>query len=262
MTGPTLLTALPEDVRTARIDSVGVGGGGLQRPVYTVRPASGTRGAVTLVHHRTGIDGFVVGIARRCLDAGLAVVVPDFFHGIAPHADPEVRKSELRDDTLLSDLWQCASITSDLADGRVPSILGFCMGGRIALLAVAAGLPYARACCFYGGAPRTPWGPGPSPIDRIGERGRTARSPLDIQFHRGTLDGHPSAADAEALTAAVEDAGGFLQLCTYAGAGHAFMDPGRADCYHPAAAARAWASAAAFLVGVPEPVTAWTGETT
>ncbi|WP_416955691.1 dienelactone hydrolase family protein [Streptomyces sp. Agncl-13] len=261
MTGQTCLTALPEEVRTVHIDSVGADGEALLRPVHTVRPASGTRGAVTLVHHRTGIDGFVEGVARRCLDAGLAVVVPDFFHGIAPHPDPEVRKAALRDDTLLSDLRQCASLTSDLADGRAPGILGFCMGGRIALLAVAAGLPYARACCFYGGAPRTSWGPGPSPIDRIGAGTRTVRSPLDIQFHRGTRDDYPSAADADALTTAVEDAGGQLQLCTYAGAAHAFMDPGRADCYHPEAAARAWASAAAFLVGVPESVTAQTGET-
>lgn len=211
-------------------------------PIFVADPDGPARGSLVLIHHRTGIDGFVIDIARRCVALGLLVVVPDFFAGLEPALDPEEKKARLADDQLCTELAKCRALASELApDAGRPAVLGFCMGGRIALLAAAADLGYGKACCFYGGAIGDPWGDGPAPIARI------RPGIVDIQFHRGVHDANPAMDDALALLDAVESVGGRLQLCTYTGAGHAFLNADRPEVYAADAAARAWSTAVDFL---------------
>jgi carboxymethylenebutenolidase len=214
-----------------------------QLPVLVARPGMPESGAVIVVHHRTGIDRFVIDVVTRLCSEGLGVVVPDLFAGIPAHPDPEVRKAQLRDVRIERDMRATARLAASLT-GHGPSIVGFCMGGRIALLAAVTGVPVSRAACFYGGAIQQPWGEGPAPLDLL-----TARTP-PVQFHRGVEDVHPDDGDTRALLERAQQTGAEVDLCTYAGAGHAFLDPYREDAYAPRAAARAWTTATAFLLAL------------
>jgi carboxymethylenebutenolidase len=199
-------------------------------------------GSVVLAHHRTGVDDFMWDAARRCLDQGFAVTVPDFFRLLPADLAPEERKARLDDEHVIDDLrFACTALRRRVAAAAAPSILGFCMGGRVAFLGAAATDLFSRAACFYGGDLHRAWGNGRAPIDVV----RPGMPP--VQLHRGSHDRNPSAELAAEALAAVERSGGTMTTVTYAGARHAFLDWRKQERYVADAASLAWRTTMAFL---------------
>ncbi|GAA3570774.1 dienelactone hydrolase family protein [Streptomyces osmaniensis] len=213
-------------------------------PLWTFTPASSPRGTILFFYHRTAFDAFTAHVIERLTGRGFAVAVPDLFHDIDPSLDPDEKKAQLVDDQIIARAADAVGILGSPEFGghrSHPATLGFCMGGRLAFLAAAAGTGVSRACCFYGGDLNRAWHGDASPIERV-----SAGIP-DIQLHRGVRDSHATEKQQHAAVQAIDAVGGNAEAVTYAGARHAFANPFASERHHTRATAQAWSSALRFL---------------
>jgi dienelactone hydrolase len=211
-------------------------------PVVVRTPPGPASQSMILFHHRTGIDSCTENAAARLTDSGAVVVIPDLFAGMPAGLEPEESKSLLRDEVLIDLTRRLVAESVSRFGLGAPAAVGFCMGGRLALLAAAAGTGVRRACCFYGGAMDVGWHSEISPIDRLSQN-----TCVPIQLHRGHRDSAATAESAQAAVAAADASGTPLEACVYAGARHAFCNEADPLRFHPHAARRAWANALGFL---------------
>lgn len=213
---------------------------GASMPVLMDLPDRESAPAVIVCMHAPGVDTFIEEIARRLAVAGIAAYAPDFYYRQDDgELDPLARMAKLRDAELEADLAAVHTFIGTRGHQRI-GVLGFCMGGRIGLLA-AAHLPALRAAVsFYGGFLREAWGPGRPPIEQVA----SIDCPL-LAFH-GTLDTNPSPKDMEDLSLALTEAGKEHVVETCEGVGHAFLNFNRPG-YQEEIAMRAWRQCEHFL---------------
>ena len=213
---------------------------GEEMPVLSHLPDSLGAPAVIVCMHAPGIDEFIEDILRRLAAAGFAAYAPDLYHRQEDQsADPMTRLSRLRDAELEVDLTAAHEYAMQQGHGGV-GMIGFCMGGRIALIGASVTAPLAAAVSFYGGFIRDAWGPGRPPIERVD----SIRCPMMVIG--GALDSNPSPQDIADLSKALQDAGKVHEVESYEGVGHAFLNFNRPG-YQEDTAMRAWQSCERFL---------------
>jgi carboxymethylenebutenolidase len=191
---------------------------------------------VVLVHEWWGLNGQIRGMARRLADLGYVVIVPDLYRGRVT-GDPEMAHElsrGLTDASAAADIDASAAwLRSHPRVGKRPiGVMGFCMGGRLALLAPLRSNQFAASVVFYG-PPET-------------DPGKLATLRAPLLGHFGTEDQGIPAAQVAALRDGLRQAGKSVEIYEYSGAGHAFMNETGRN-YHAAAARIAWARTAAFL---------------
>lgn len=211
-----------------------------QMPTLGHLPDSLGAPAVIVCMHAPGIDEFIEEILRRLAGAGFAAYAPDLYHRQEDSsADPMTRLSLLTDAELQADLSGVHEYV--LRQGHVGvGIIGFCMGGRIALIGASVLAPLAAAVSFYGGFVRDSWGLGAPPIERVDS------IDCPLLMIGGSLDTNPSPQDIEDLSNALDDADKVYEVEMYEGVGHAFLNFSRPG-YQEDTAMRAWQSCERFL---------------
>jgi carboxymethylenebutenolidase len=129
--------------------------------LYEARPddTAAARGAVIVIQEAFGLNGHIEDVTRRFADAGFHAVAPDLFHrsggGTAPYDDfskvMPLFEGLDGDDALLRDIDAALDRlhAAGWADGQI-GIVGFCFGGRVAMLA-ALRRPLGAGVAFYGG---------------------------------------------------------------------------------------------------------------
>lgn len=205
--------------------------------------APGGAPAVVLCMHAPGIDDFMIDIADRLNAHGYATVLPDLYHRqLDNNETPLQRMAQLRDDEVFRDL---AAATAALrmrvgVNARRCAVVGFCMGGRLALLQVARDATLDAAVVFYGGFINESWGEGATPLQW------SARITAPVLGLYGADDTNPSPADVAQLTAVLSAQSVRHELHSFPGCGHAFLNFQRPS-YREDAAADAWARCVAWL---------------
>lgn len=202
--------------------------------------ASAVPGVVVCMH-APGIDAFMTDIAARLAGAGFAVAMPDLYHRQDANdgAGPLQRMARLRDDELFRDLAAATAalrMTPGVA-ARGVSVIGFCMGGRIAWLQAARDATLNCGVCFYAGSIDTAWSDAeaaPTPL----QWGARIGVPMLGIF--GAEDTNPGPAHMAAMRGVLEQAGVPHELHAYPGCGHAFLNFERPS-YREAEAQHAWA---------------------
>ena len=196
---------------------------------------------VVLCMHAPGIDDFMKDIAGRLAGAGFAAIVPDLYHRQDPaNGDgPLQRMGRLRDDELFRDL---AAATAALRmTGQVVlrgvSVVGFCMGGRIAWLQAARDASLNTAVCFYAGSIDAAWSDDPAAPTPL-QRGEHIAVPVLGLF--GAEDTNPGPPHMAAMSEVLQRAGVPHDLRAYPGCGHAFLNFQR-PTFREDAARDAWA---------------------
>ena len=207
--------------------------------------ATGRRPGILVLQEIFGVNIAMRSVADTLAAAGYLVFAPDLFHrletGVALSYEPEDRPKALA-------LWERydADLTGALADiaaaidvvrlhqncnGRV-GLVGFCLGGKLALLAASDGGAQA-AVAYY-------------PVQMQRHRAEVRRIECPIQVQLGSDDSHvpPEVMSQLAADVALTPQG---QLVVHEGAGHGFYNSYRAVGYHPAAAAAAHAGMMQFL---------------
>ena len=198
---------------------------------------------IVLLQEIFGVNNAMELAADSFAGAGFVVAVPDLYHRLAPGTaltyQPADRPralelwANLPDDDAITDIvavqnWLRAHPS---CNGRV-ALLGFCLGGKLALLAAARD---AADCVvsFY-------------PVQLENYLADIACVTCPIQVHIGENDAHVPAAPREIVRRAV-CVGAENEFLIYAGAEHGFYNSVRAFGFHPAAAAQAHDASLRFL---------------
>jgi carboxymethylenebutenolidase len=218
------------------------------RPVLTVdgstvaayaawpKQADATTPSVVVVMHVWGVDTSIRDVVRRFAAAGFGAIAPDLYARFnGPVGDGATDVGTFRQYARQLDPKQYVADLRAGADWlatRFPStktgIMGFCMGGHIALVvATETGNRFAAVCPFYG----SPEGIDPHAIA------------IPVCGSYGARDTSIPVAAVRAFAAALTVPN---DIRIYDEAGHAFFDDQRAS-YVASAATDAWKRTIAFL---------------
>ncbi len=188
---------------------------------------------VIVIQEWWGLVAHVKSVADRIAAEGFVALAPDLYHGTSTAEPDEARKllMGLEMDQAGKDIAGAAAYLAareDCAD-RV-GVVGFCMGGSLALWAATLSEHIAAAVAFY---PAIPWQR--MPLEWTNYQGRYAA------IHCSEADGTSAAPGIQQARTAIEQAGGHCALYDYPGTEHAFFNDDRPEVYDSEAAALAWA---------------------
>lgn len=207
-------------------------------PAYLSFPETDTGAGVVVIQEWWGLTDHIKDVADRFAGAGFVALAPDLYHGEVARSPDDARKQSMA--------LNIAQASAEIGAGarhllmmpqvtpKKVGVVGFCMGGQLALCA-AADHPDVIAAC----------------VDFYGAHSKAALDPAKLQVpvlaHFGTGDSIVQRGDAAALVDTLSAAGKFVDAYYYDGVGHAFFNDTRPAAYDPAAASLAWDRTLAFL---------------
>src|ERR1035437_3832016 len=237
-----------EDLSSPGADGTAING-------YLARlTAGGPRPAIVVIHEAGGLGDHIRDVANRFAQLGYVALAVDLYTregGPPPMGDMEkvmARLFSMSDRLVLGDLEGAADFlrAREDVDGKVGCI-GFCMGGRYALLFATASDRLDAVVDCWGGF-----------IDSATPEERSTAErptpPLDLAAQLrcpllaavGAEDSNPSPELAERLRERASQSGQEVKVDVYEGAGHAFFADYRPS-YRPEPAARLWREIVPFL---------------
>jgi carboxymethylenebutenolidase len=243
----------PSRIRAEELPYAGAGGD--QVNGYLAVPASaGPHPGIVVIHEAGGLGEHIRDVVNRFANLGYAALGVDLYTregGPPPMDDMQAvmkRLFAMSDATALGDLEGAADLLRAREDTNSKvGCIGFCMGGRYALLfACASDRLDAAVDCWGGFSDRatfeehtTPERPTP-PLELADE----LHCPLLGAV--GAEDQNPSPELARQLRERAQKSGQEIQVDVYEGAGHAFFADYRPS-YRPAPAAELWERIVPFL---------------
>lgn len=206
---------------------------------YLALPARPGPGVV-LIQEWWGLVPHIEDVADRLAAEGFVVLAPDLYHGEATTEPDEAGKKLMALDlpTAGRDMAGAAAFltTRDETSGRGVGVVGFCMGGGLAILAATVSPDITTCSAFYPAIYWEAWAPDWSQV-----------SGKHVVMHLAEGDGGSGSERVQETKAAIEDAGGTVTLHDYAGTEHAFFNDGRPEVHHAEAAGLAWDRTVAAL---------------
>jgi carboxymethylenebutenolidase len=194
---------------------------------YLARPESGIGPGVVVVQEWWGLNDQIKGVADRFASEGFTTLAPDFYRGKATDEPDEAGKllMALNIDQVAKDGRGAAKYLAAETGGKV-GVIGFCMGGQLALLVGTAAPDDVRAVVdMYGIHPAV-------------KPDFTKMKAAVLALFGGADHANPPEA-REALAKELEAAGVSFTIDVYPKPGHAFMNE-TGYGYDPEAAADAW----------------------
>jgi carboxymethylenebutenolidase len=200
---------------------------------YLALPESGTGPGVVVIQEWWGLVSHIEQLVDRFAAAGFVALAPDLYHGVATAEPDEANKlmMGLAMDTAATDISGAAAFLAqlDATPGAGVGVVGFCMGGSLALWSATLSDDITAAVGFY---PALPW-------ERMSPtwpsyHGKTA------MIHCSEGDGTSAAPGIQQAKSAIESAGGVVDVYDYPGTEHAFFNDDRPEVYSPEASAAAW----------------------
>jgi carboxymethylenebutenolidase len=218
-------------------------------PTYQAAPEGPAKGGVVVVQEAFGVTTHIEEVARRFADAGWHAVAPSFFHrqGSPVLAYDDFSKvmpvmSTLEGQGLAVDLQ--AAIDQLGSAGHVPgrvAVVGFCMGGSVALYAGTL-WPLGAAVTFYGGGVTEARFEGLASLESLAP---TLQTPWLGLY--GDQDTSISVEQIERLRSAAASAPVATEVVRYADGQHGFHCNDRPAVFNAPAAADAWQRTLAWL---------------
>jgi carboxymethylenebutenolidase len=205
---------------------------------YIATPTAGKGPGMIVIQEWWGLNDQVKGVADMFAREGFVALAPDFYHGKGarigePDAAGKLMMEFEKAGTAARDGKAAATylrsrpeVTSDKV-----GVIGFCMGGLLALVTAGAA-PEAV------GAVVDCYGVGRSKPDFSGLRGVPVL---------GIFGGKDSGTDVGALERQLRAAGAAFTKHVYPEADHAFLNEQRKDVYRPDDAKDAWSKILPFL---------------
>jgi carboxymethylenebutenolidase len=217
-------------------------------PVYEASaPGAAAEAAVIVVQEAFGVNDHIEDVARRFADEGYLAVAPHLFHDSgAPRLSYEAfdeAMAHLRALTVEGIERDLETTLGHLRDSGIDAartaIVGFCMGGTVALFAGATHA-LGAAVSFYGGGVSE----GRFGFPGLLELAPRLRSPW-LGLYGDQDQGIPTE-DVERLREAAARAPVATSVIRYPDAGHGFHCDAR-SAYHAASAADGWTRTLAWL---------------
>jgi carboxymethylenebutenolidase len=204
---------------------------------YLARPASGRGPGVVVIQEWWGLVDHIKDVADRFAGEGFVALAPDLYRGASASKPDDAGRlmMALNIDQAVKEVLGAADylLGAGGASSRAVGVVGFCMGGQLAL-AAACESPKVGACVdFYGVHPSV----------KLDVSALSA--PVLGLF--GGKDEFVSPEVARKLEREVRSAGKRIEIHIYPDASHAFFNETRADVYNEGAAADAWRRALRFF---------------
>jgi carboxymethylenebutenolidase len=204
---------------------------------YLALPARASGPGVLVLQEWWGLVDHIRDVCDRLARAGFVALAPDLYRG-ATATDPDAAgrlMMDLQIPRAACDLAAAATalLSENAVVGGTLGVIGFCMGGQLALLAGTQSRRIGAVVDCYGIHPNVT-------LDLAG----LAAPVLGIFAERDTFV--PPAA-ARKLEAELRAAGKRADFHIFPGVDHAFLNDTRADVYDAAAAERAWGMIVSFL---------------
>ena len=198
--------------------------------------APGPWPAMIIVHEWWGLEDHFRELGRRLAREGLVTLVPDLYHG-AVASEPEVAarlKTSLNIDAAVTDILGAVPYLRGLPFvSEKVGVMGFCMGGGLALLAACRSRELAAAVVYF-----------PSIYPDQDEIGEVA---CPLLLHYGTADSVTPTSEIERITQALDRNRKAYELFLYEGADHAFVNDRHPEFYNQAATELAWSRTLTFV---------------
>lgn len=199
---------------------------------FAPAPQPKTAPGVVMFEEWWGLDDRIKETADRLASGGFNVVVPDLYRG--RHAATGDEANHLMEgldfaDASTQDAAGAAAFLREQGSQRV-GVMGFCMGGALALLSVMHGREFDAASIWYGYPPT--------------EAGDPAKITVPVQAHWALHDTHFTIEGADAIERKLQAAGASPEFYRY-DAKHGFYNtgsPGKGGLghYHREHAETAW----------------------
>lgn len=197
-------------------------------PGYLSVPESvGHYPAIIAIQEWWGLVGHIKNVADRLAAEGFVVLAPDLYHGQSASEPNEARKLAMALDRgrAVDEIAAAASYVRSLEIVRPQKVglIGWCMGGGLALTTAASGAQVDAVVCFYG-----------RPLDARD----AAKITAPVLGLYGELDTGIPVTIINEFEQQLESLPHKIHV--YPGAGHAFFNDGRPEAYNAEAAANAW----------------------
>ncbi len=199
---------------------------------YLATPAIGSGPGIVVIQEWWGLVPHIKDLCDRFAAAGFVALAPDLYHGASTTEPDEAAKEmmALQLDNAAKDLSGAVDVVSSRGNGTGVGVVGFCMGGGLALLVAAKRADAVKAVVpFYGALP---W---PDAAPSYGEITGA------VLGHYAEKDGWASPEVAHQLEADIR-AGGNTDVTVhiYEGTDHAFFNDTRPEVYDAEASRLAW----------------------
>jgi carboxymethylenebutenolidase len=193
-------------------------------------PAEGGGPGVIVIQEWWGLVGHIKAVADRFAAAGFTALAPDFYHGKTA-SEPDEAGSlmmalQIDDAAKVLDGAATALLAAPECTSQKLGVVGFCMGGQLAMYAACRD-PRIGACVnFYGVHPNVK-----PDFEKL-------EAPIVGFFGE---DDHVTPQSAvQALDAELDRLGKYHEFVTFRGRGHAFFNDERPEVFDQEAADFAW----------------------
>jgi len=197
---------------------------------YLATPASGGGPAVIVIQEWWGLVAHIKDVADRFAAAGFVALAPDLYHGESTQKPDDAGRlmMALDIDRAVRDLEGAVTYlrAQTSVTARKIGVVGFCMGGQLALAAACRSASVGAAVDFYGVHPNVKL-----------EFAKLAAPVLALFAAR---DAFVTPEVARKLERDVRSAGKAIEVHIYPDADHAFFNDTRPDVFNREAAADAW----------------------
>jgi len=193
---------------------------------------------VVVIQEWWGLVPHIKDVCDRLSAEGFTALAPDLYRGKQVSEPDEAGKAAMamESDTAVKDMSGAVDALVERTNGNEVGVIGFCMGGGLALL-LASRRPDAVAACvpFYGATLRPDLEPDYSKI-------RAA-----ILGNYAELDQFCSPDTARELESRLKSMGKDVQFYIYPGTDHAFFNDTRPEVFDADASKLAWQRTIDFL---------------
>ncbi len=210
---------------------------GEQLPGYLAHPSgNGPFPAIVAIQEWWGLVPHMREVAERFAAEGFICLVPDLYHGQSAAEPDEARKLAMaldRDRAIqeISAAIDFLSTREDVAPKQI-GVVGWCMGGGLALSTSATDDQVGATVCFYG---------------RPLEAHDTPKIQSPVLGLYGELDGGIPVSMVQDFEKELERNVIEHDIHIYAGAQHAFFNDTRPQAFHSEAAEDAWQKTLAWF---------------
>ncbi|HUY64990.1 MAG TPA: dienelactone hydrolase family protein [Acidimicrobiales bacterium] len=207
---------------------------------YLATPATGGGPGLVVIQEWWGLVPHITDVVDRFASEGFVALAPDLYHGTkVPPSEPDEAGKQmmaLQLDRAGKDLSGAVDEVRSRASGSGVGVVGFCMGGGLALV-LACQRPDAVTACvaFYG---VIPWPEAQPDYSALA---------APVLAHVAADDDFFTPAAAAELKATLEGLGKEMELHVYEGVSHAFFNDTRPEVYDAAAAGTSWRRTVDFL---------------
>ena len=197
---------------------------------YLATPKQGSGPGVIVIQEWWGLVDHIKDVCERFAGEGFVALAPDLYHGKTTKSPDEAGKlmMSMRIDEAEKDISGAIEylLNHEATTGDKAGVVGFCMGGALALYTATKNAKVGACVVFYGGHPKV--------------KPDLPKLESPVLSISGDKDKSVTPDVVHKLEQQLKSLGKQVDVVIYPGADHAFFNDTRPTVYVPEAAADAW----------------------